>query len=113
METKGTNNKKEVIEETADKEIDTKIKKEITDPTNDNKSIEDASEKEEPHGEYKRISAHPDFICVAQFIGTFGSFLGIPQFFIDTIEDGLNSSTSKIDDDSYLDGELLRTVKLS
>ncbi|KAL5253156.1 hypothetical protein ACHWQZ_G013066 [Mnemiopsis leidyi] len=49
--------------------------------------------------EYTRISAHPDFLCVAQFIGTFGGLLGIPQFFIDTIEDGLNSSSNDINDE--------------
>ena len=52
---------------------------------------------------FSRISAHPDFLCVAQFIGTFGGLLGIPQFFIDTIEDGLNSSNTDISDE-YVKG---------
>jgi hypothetical protein len=67
-------------------------------------SADSIAEKRELQ-EYKKISAHPDFLCIAQFIGTFGNLLGIPHFFIDTIEDGLNSSTSKTGDDLYLDGK--------
>ena len=67
----------------------------------DNSGTEtDSDDKAE---EFSRISAHPDFLCVAQFIGTFGGLLGIPQFFIDTIEDGLNSSNTDISDE-YVKG---------
>ena len=94
LDEKGTNDDKGIKEEPVEKSTDAEF-------------IAKKTEEEASRGEYKEISAHPDFLCIAQFIGTFGSLLGIPNFFIDTIEDGLNSSTSQIDEDSYLNGKAL------
>lgn len=54
--------------------------------------------------DFMRISADPDFVCVAQFIGTFGVLLGIPPISLDTLEDGLESNKSKSYLDAYSDG---------
>ena len=51
-----------------------------------------------------RISSHPDFLSVAQFIGSFGSLLGIPPISIDTLEDGLESNRLNSHQDAYYDG---------
>ena len=86
------------------KELMNKTVKDSSDKSSQDENCSEPKNTTSENEDCKRISSHPDFLLIAQFITTFGSLLGIHHFYIDTIEDGLNVTTSEVEKDSYLNG---------